>query len=147
VSGRDAPTSLPRGGAGRGARLFLRALLLRCPNCGRARLFASWFRLRPACPACGLRTDRGEDGYVVGAYMFNIMASELCWGALFVLALALTWPRPPWDLLLYASGFLMLGMPVLFYPFSRSVFLAFDLVFRPAPDTEAPATTQDQRTR
>ena len=125
-------------------RLFLRALRLRCPNCGVAPLCLSWFRIRPECPACGLRTDRGEEGYVVGAYMFNIMAAELCWAGLFVVALALTWPSPPWDLLLYASGVLMLLLPLLFYPFSKAVFLAFDLVFRPAGDA---GPSQAQRTR
>jgi hypothetical protein len=33
--------------------------------------------MRERCPDCRLRTARGEEGYVVGAYMFNIMAAEL----------------------------------------------------------------------
>lgn len=116
--------------------LFRRALRLRCPNCGAGNLFASWLRMRPQCPACGLRTERGEQGYVVGAYMFNIMAAELLWAALFVAAVLVTWPQVPWDPILWGGGVLMVGLPFLFYPFSKTIFLAFDLVFRPAPETE-----------
>ncbi len=35
------------------------------------------------CPQCGLLFERGEQGYVVGAYMFNIAAAELVFVALF----------------------------------------------------------------
>lgn len=73
---------------------------------------------------------------MVGAYMFNIMAAELIWAALFLAAVGLTWPSPPWDLLTWGGGALMLAMPFLCYPFSKTVFLAFDLVFRPPGETE-----------
>jgi hypothetical protein len=33
--------------------------------------------------------------------------------------------------LLYGGIALMIILPVLFYPFSKTLFLAFDLVFRP----------------
>ncbi len=118
-------------------RLFGRALRLRCPQCGAGELFAGWFRMRPACRSCGLRTERGEQGYIVGAYMFNIVAAELLWATVFLLTLAETWPDPPWDLLLWGGGALMLALPFLLYPFSKTVFLAFDLLFRPVADTEA----------
>ena len=80
---------------------------------------------------CGLATERGEDGYVVGAYMFNIVAAELLWVVGFLGVVLWTWPNPPWDALLYGGGALMLALPFLCYPFSKTVFLAFDLVFRP----------------
>ena len=111
--------------------LFTRALRLRCPNCGARGLFASWFRMLPSCPACGIETERGEDGYIVGAYMFNIVAAELTWAAVAVVVATMTWPNPPWNLFLFLGGILMIGLPFLFYPFSKTVFLAFDLVFRP----------------
>lgn len=87
--------------------------------------------MQPRCPQCGLETERGEEGYVVGAYMFNIMAAELLWAAICGAVLLGTWPAPPWNLLLYGGGALMLGLPLACYPFSKTVFLAFDLVFRP----------------
>lgn len=113
-----------------------RAFRLRCPNCGEARLFRTWFRMVDRCPQCGLRTGRGEQGYVVGAYMFNIIAAELIWAGLLGLALWRTWPAPPWELLTWGGGALMIALPFVCYPFSKTVFLAFDLLFRPATETE-----------
>lgn len=116
-----------------------RALRLRCPSCGGGPLFQSWLRMVDRCPQCGLRTGRGEEGYVVGAYMFNIIAAELIWGALFLALLWRTWPEPPWELLTWGGGALMIAMPFLCYPFSKTIFLAFDLLFRPPADTERAA--------
>ena len=112
--------------------LFGPALLRRCPNCGGRPIFDGWFRIRDRCPRCGLELQRGEEGYQVGAYMFNIVAAELAFAALFVGVLMATWPDPPWDLLLYGGMALMIVAPVVFYPLSKTIFLAFDLVFRPA---------------
>lgn len=115
--------------------LFFRAARLRCPNCGGPGLFESWFRIRPTCPRCGIPTERGEEGYVVGAYMFNIIAAELVWLVIVGAVALATWPDPPWNLLLYGGLGLMLALPFLFYPFAKTIFLAFDLVFRPAGRT------------
>lgn len=52
-------------------------------------------------------------------------------GAGFLGILFATWPHPPWNLLLYGGAALMLIAPFLFYPFSKTLFLAFDLIFRP----------------
>ena len=57
------------------------------------------------------------------------------WAALFLAAVWATWPAPPWDALTWGGGALMLAMPFLCYPFSKTVFLAFDLAFRPPTDT------------
>jgi len=75
---------------------------LRCPNCGGGPLFRSWLRMHPQAPPAALRLERGEDGYQVGSYMFNIIAAELLFP----------------------------------FPFSKTLFLAFDLLFRPAPGGE-----------
>ena len=53
-------------------------------------------------------------------------------GALLVGILLVTWPSPPWGLLTYGGAALMVVLPVVFYPFSRTLFLGFDLLFRPA---------------
>ena len=118
--------------------LFGRALVRRCPNCGGGPIFEGWFRLRERCPRCGLLLHRGEEGYQVGAQMFNIIAAELIFAALFVAILVATWPDPPWDFLLYGGMALMIVAPVVFYPLSKTIFLAFDLLFRPAGPAERP---------
>ena len=111
--------------------LFWRAIRLRCPNCGGGPLFYSWLKPRKYCPSCGLPLERGEDGYQVGSYMFNIMASELIFAVLFLGILVATWPSPPWTALQIGGIILMIIAPFVFYPFSKTLFLAFDLVFRP----------------
>ncbi|HSR89738.1 MAG TPA: DUF983 domain-containing protein [Gemmatimonadales bacterium] len=118
------------------ARLFWRAIRLRCPNCGTGQLFESWLRIRPRCRQCGLATERREEGYQVGAYMFNIVASELIFAAIFLGVLWYTWPEPPWLSLQIVGVSVMILAPFLFYPFSKTLFLAFDLAFRPARHDE-----------
>jgi uncharacterized protein (DUF983 family) len=115
--------------------LFWRALRLRCPNCGGGPLFKNWLQMQTRCPVCRMRLERGEEGYQVGAYMFNIVAAELFFGVIFLTILIYRWPTPPWTLLLYGGMVMMVIVPVLFYPFSKDLFLAFDLIFRPpAPE-------------
>ncbi|MEO8198963.1 MAG: DUF983 domain-containing protein [Gemmatimonadota bacterium] len=121
-------------------RLIGRALLLRCPDCGRPGIFTSWFRQMTQCPQCGLVFERGEQGYIVGAYMFNIVVAELLFALLFVGIVLLTWPTPPWTMLTYGGALLMVLLPIVFYPFSRTLFLAFDLMFRPAREEMPEAT-------
>jgi uncharacterized protein (DUF983 family) len=116
--------------------LFWRAARLRCPNCGGGPIFRSWFRMRPYCPACGLPLERGDQGYQVGSYMFNIVAAELIFVLVFLAVVLVTWPSPPWQLLQYGGMILMILAPVLFFPFSKTLFLAFDLLFRPATPDE-----------
>jgi len=117
---------------GRVARLFGRALALRCPRCGRAPALAGWFRVRPHCPACRFRFDRGEPGYFVGAGCINLVAVVLTFNAVIIGTIALTLPRPPWAAVPYLAVPLVILLPLLFFPFSRTLWIAFDLAFRPA---------------
>ena len=90
--------------------------------------------MRERCPTCGIRFERGEQGYIVGAYMFNIVAAELIFAAIFVGTIVATWPEPPWALLEWGGVALMILLPILFYPLSKTLFLAFDLYFNPNAD-------------
>ena len=120
------------GQARRAARLLARAVLLRCPRCGRAGVLRSWFDLLEGCPACGLRLERGEEGYYLGAVLFNVIAAELSFVVGLVAVVLLTWPRTPWNLMFWGGIGLMILLPILFFPFSKTIWLAFDLIFRPS---------------
>jgi uncharacterized protein (DUF983 family) len=111
--------------------MFGRALRLRCPNCGQGKPFVSWFRMRSQCEVCGLAFERGEQGYQVGSYMFAIVAAELVFAAVFLAIVLASWPTPPWSLLQYGGIALMVIVPFLLFPFTKTLFLAFDLIFRP----------------
>jgi uncharacterized protein (DUF983 family) len=109
-----------------------RAVRLRCPNCGQGRVLASWFRIRERCPACRLRFERDEDSdYWLGAYTLNFIVTELVFAAGLLVAVLLTWPNPPWAAILWGGAAQMILTPIVFYPFSKALWLAIDLVFRP----------------
>lgn len=113
-----------------------RASRRHCPNCGGGKLFQGWFRMVPNCPTCGMALERHEEGYQVGAYMFNMIAAELVFAALLVGVLAMTWPTPPWQWITVVTAVLMVILPIAFYPFSKTLFLGFDLIFRPAESSD-----------
>ena len=111
--------------------MFARAIRRRCPVCGGGPLFANWLQMKDHCPSCGIRMRRGEDGYTLGALWFNLFLAELITTASFVTALVRTWPNPPWDLLQIVGPIEAVIMPLLIWPFARTLFLAFDLGIRP----------------
>ena len=126
----------PASGVRRAALLLGRALIVRCPNCGGSGLFASWFRLKDRCPRCGLAPERGEHDHFLGAMMFNIVVAEAVFVIGFVAVLLATWPSPPWQMLEYGGVAAMIAAPFLFYPLSRMLWLAFDLMLRPVTPEE-----------
>lgn len=116
--------------------LLVRALRLRCPHCGGGPIFVSWSRLVPNCPVCGLGLERGERGYWLGAYFFNLMAVETLFAVWVLLFLLWTWPSVPWGLFQITTVVLMAVSPFAFFPFSKTLFLAFDLWVRPATEED-----------
>jgi Uncharacterized protein conserved in bacteria len=112
--------------------LVRRALLLRCPRCGARGIWQSWFRMKHACPTCGQVFERGEShDFFIGAYLINLVVAE----STAVIVAAVMWialgSRVSFNVLWGASMALAVVMPVIFYPFSRELWLAFDLYFRP----------------
>ncbi|HXJ79806.1 MAG TPA: DUF983 domain-containing protein [Candidatus Methylomirabilis sp.] len=112
-------------------RLFARALALRCPRCGRAPALQSWFVVRPYCEACRLRLDRGERGYFIGAGCLNLVITELLFAFGLFATILLTLPNPPWNAMIFCGIPVMVGAPILFFPLSRTLWIALDLTFRP----------------
>jgi len=74
---------------------------------------------------------RGEDGYTLGALWFNLLLAEAITMSVFLGTLVATWPTPPWDTLQIVGPLEAVVMPLLVWPFARTLFLAFDLLFRP----------------
>lgn len=89
--------------------------------------------MRDECPHCGLMLERGESSdFWIGAYVFNLVAGEVvAFGVPIAWAVA-TWPNPPWTPIEIAAATLAVGLPFLFFPFSRTLWLAWDLSFRPS---------------
>ena len=124
LRGGANPVSVPR--------LFGRALRLRCPRCGGPGVFASWFAMKERCPRCGIPLARGEaQDYWLGGMMFNIVLSELLAVLIAAVVIVLTWPRVPWTGVWIGAIALMIAAPFALFPWSRTLWLAFDLMFRP----------------
>ena len=75
--------------------------------------------------------ERGEGDYFLGAYALNLIGIEIILAAAFVIAMVVTWPTPPWNGLQYGGAALAIVVPILTYPFTKTVWLALDLIFRP----------------
>lgn len=116
--------------------MVARALTLRCPHCGGRGVLESWLRLAPACPACGLRLERGEADYFLGAYLVNLIVAEFIVAGILVGVALATWPDVPWTAIQWGGIAAVLVGVVVAYPFSKLTFLAWDLALRPLTATE-----------
>lgn len=116
-----------------------RALALHCPECGSPGLFRRWLSLEEHCPRCGLALDRGTPDHFVGAYLVNLILAELLFAVGFGLWLLAVWPEVPWGRIEVVAVIAMLLAPLLTYPFTRTVWLAADLIFDP-PERGVPPT-------
>lgn len=63
--------------------------------------------------------------------MFNIVLSEAVAVISVGLAIWVSYPDIAWNAIWYGATALMAAAPFLLYPVSRTLWLAFDLIFRP----------------
>ena len=120
------------------SRLVGRALARRCPRCGAGRIWRSWFAMLHECPTCGLVFERGESSdFWVGAYLINLVVAETSAVVIAAVMWLVLGPRVSFNVLWGASMALAVVMPLLFYPFARTLWLAFDLHFRPSEAGDA----------
>jgi uncharacterized protein (DUF983 family) len=109
-------------------RMLARAVRKRCPLCGSKGLFTGWTRLRDTCPGCGYRFER-ESGYWVGAIIINLAVTEVLFGIMFITTLLATAPEVPWQPLLAVALATNGIFPWIFYPLSKTIWMAVDLYF------------------
>ncbi|MEK9502902.1 DUF983 domain-containing protein [Gemmatimonadota bacterium DH-20] len=116
---------------GRWRTHLFRGIRRRCANCGGGGLFRRWLVMERSCPRCHLILDRNEPDYFLGSYVINFVTAE------FVIALGTlgsvlySWPDVPWNGIKWTLLLLMVPVPVLFYPFAKTLWLAIDLSLRP----------------
>lgn len=111
-----------------------RALRRHCPRCDGG-AFLSYFGMHEHCPRCGLRFER-EPGYWVGAVIINTTVSFGAFVLLFGgLALA-TWPDVPWTAVLVTTIVVNGSLPIVFYPQSKTLWLALELSWHPLEAVE-----------
>ena len=118
------------------AERITRALTLRCPECGGRGLFKTWLLMQARCPRCNFKLDRGHPDHFVGAYLVNLILAELLFAAILGVWLVVVWPDVPWDAIQLVAVLAMIASPLLTYPFTRTVWLAADLIFDPATPSD-----------
>lgn len=98
---------------------------LACPRCGSRHIFRRYLFLLDDCPGCGLHFER-EAGYFTGALAINIIGSGGLMTLVLVTAIILTVPDIPVALIMGLLFPIGLFGPVVFYPFSKTIWMAVD---------------------
>jgi uncharacterized protein (DUF983 family) len=111
--------------------ILIRSMKLRCPRCGRGKLFSGFFRMHDHCDTCGLPYHRG-DGYYLGAIYFNYGVTAILVIALFF-TLFLVGDVSP-DVMIWPLFAFCLLFPLAFFRHSRSLWRGFDELLDPCKD-------------
>src|SRR3954468_15880530 len=113
-------------------RMVCRALVLHCPWCGSRRTFIRrWLGKYERCRTCGIRW-RSEEGFERGAVPINTSLTFIALTAGMTVGFIMTAPDIPVVPMILSLLGVALLMPILIYPFSYTIWLAFDLgVHRP----------------
>jgi uncharacterized protein (DUF983 family) len=113
-----------------------RALLRRCPWCsGRGAWFVGWFSKQDHCKTCGLRWDRNQDGWELGAMMIAIVAAIGAVAVVLIVGIAASYPDIAVFPILALGLVVAVVVPVIGYPFSYTLWSAVDLAVHP-PEAE-----------
>jgi uncharacterized protein (DUF983 family) len=108
-------------------RMMRRAAVLHCPWCGARRTFIRrWFGKYERCRTCGIRWRR-EEGFELGAVTINTILTFIVLVAAMAVGFVATSPDiPVMPMVLSLVGVAVL-MPIVIYPFTFTIWLAFDL--------------------
>lgn len=112
-------------------RLLARGLRLRCPACGRGKLFRNWLTMNAACSECGRRFNRAP-GYLLGSIYFNYGVTALLVVVIYFslfLTKTLTGRQLLWLLTAFSIVF-----PLWFFRYGRAMWIAFDEHWDPWPN-------------
>ncbi|QDU93400.1 DUF983 domain-containing protein [Lignipirellula cremea] len=110
--------------------LLWRCLRLRCPHCGKGKLFRDFLRMHETCSECGVKWER-EAGFFLGSIYFNY--------GLTALIVAVTYPVLMFNQVLSDNWLVVLTLaiailfPLWFFRYARSLWIGFDEYFDPRP--------------
>jgi len=136
MTGTGPPGAAPP--ASSPARMLGRALMRRCPLCGGRGIFSGWLHMRDRCPTCSYRFER-EEGFFLGSYAINLGITEallLLLGILPCIVILASNPDAGLGPVIVGGAFAALAAPIAFYPLSRTIWVAIDLMLRPAASHE-----------
>ena len=116
--------------------ILIRGLLLRCPYCGKGKLFRRGFKMYERCPVCGWRYER-EEGYWTGAIALNLVVTEQLIALVVVpLAVWLALNHQPITLLVAIGLPMPFILPFLFFRHAKSLWVSIDFMVHPVDPEE-----------
>jgi len=100
-------------------------------------VFVRWLKLRERCPKCGLRFER-EEGFFTGVYLVNY--SFVAVAIVIELFVFVIYANANEDAALLPAMAIGAGtallLPLLTYPFAKTIWIAIDLITRPLDPVE-----------
>lgn len=94
--------------------------------------------MREHCSSCGIHFER-EPGYWAGAIIINTIVVFGTFLVVFGGMVLATWPEVPWAAVLIVTIAANLVIPTVFYPLSKTVWLALELGWHPLETDEIQA--------
>lgn len=94
--------------------------------------------MKEHCDSCGLQFER-EPGYWVGAVIINTTVIFATFLGVFGGLIWATWPDVPWGTVLSITILVNGLVPVVFYPVSKTLWLALELSWHPLEPAEIEA--------
>lgn len=111
-----------------GTKALLRGFLKRCPLCGGGKLFNHWVKFVERCPTCGFKFER-EEGFFMGGWLINLALTEVLLFATLMAYIAKAQTHAGSATPYYLVGIaIALVFPLFFYPFSRTIWAAMELI-------------------
>jgi uncharacterized protein (DUF983 family) len=112
--------------------ILKRALLLRCPRCGKGKIFRRWLTSYERCSVCDFVFER-EEGFYTGAIAINLIVSELIVTAVVIpvaVWAALT-PGVPSIPIFVALSPLPIILPFIFFRHTKSLWIGMAYLLDP----------------
>jgi len=106
--------------------------------CGRGKVFRRWFTVLERCPRCNFRLDERIEGHWLGSLGMNIIVSFAVLFIVMIAGLIIAYPdfEQPWRLAGICVAVAVV-VPLVFFPFSKTLWGAIDLAMRPLePDDD-----------
>jgi uncharacterized protein (DUF983 family) len=113
-----------------------RALRLRCPLCGARGIWRGYGQLVERCPGCCYAFER-EEGYWTGGLIVNLAVAMAAFFVVLVTGFALYGPSLPLWLTVLA-GAMMIVLPIVGYPWSKTLWMVVDMKLNPYSAEERP---------
>lgn len=116
--------------------MLRRAAVLKCPHCGSRRTFIRRWVLRyERCRTCGISWNR-EQGFELGPVALNLLFTFFSLAVGMVVAFVATSPNFPVRAMTIGFMGAAIVLPLIFYPFTNTLWLAIDLLAHKPDEAE-----------